>query len=72
MVWGVHCVHTTDITSFTDMVEKASRIALAEGFAKPGDRMVITAGVPFGRAGTTNILRIVQVGEAGGEPIPGD
>ena len=72
VVWGVHCVHTTDINSFTDMVEKASRIALAEGFAKPGDRMVITAGVPFGRAGTTNILRICRIGEAGGEAVAGD
>jgi len=61
MVWGVHCVHTTDIQSFTDMVEKATRIALAEGFAKKGDRVVITAGIPFGRAGTTNILRIARI-----------
>jgi len=66
MVWGVHCVHTTDIQSFTDMVEKACDMALAEGFAKPGDRMVITAGIPFGRAGSTNILRIAKVGREGG------
>jgi pyruvate kinase len=61
LVWGVHCVHTTDIRTFTDMVEKACRVARAEEFADLGDHLVITAGVPFGQAGTTNILRIAQI-----------
>ena len=67
MVWGVHCVHTTDIQNLTGMVEKACDMALAEGFGKVGDRMVITAGIPFGRAGTTNILRIAKIGSEGGD-----
>jgi pyruvate kinase len=71
VVWGVHCVHTTDIQNLTDMVEKACRLALAEGFAKVGDRMVITAGIPFGRAGTTNILRIAQINAEGGAETSG-
>ena len=66
---GVHCVHTTDIQNLTGMVEKACQIALAEDFAKIGDRMVITAGIPFGRAGTTNLLRIAKIGsELSAEP----
>jgi len=69
VVWGVHCVHTTDIQNLTGMVEKACQIALAEDFAKIGDRMVITAGIPFGRAGTTNLLRIAKIGsELSAEP----
>jgi len=60
-VWGVHCVHTEDAKSFPDMVEKASRIAHSEAFAKPGDQLVITAGVPFGTPGSTNVLRIETV-----------
>lgn len=63
LVWGVHCVHTTDIQSFFDMVEKAGRVARAEGFAQVGDRIVITAGVPFGQSGTTNILRVARITE---------
>lgn len=63
LVWGVHCVHTTDIRDFTDMVEKACRVARAEEFADLGDHVVITAGVPFGQAGTTNILRIAEITE---------
>ncbi|MGF1649895.1 MAG: pyruvate kinase [Hyphomicrobiaceae bacterium] len=64
LVWGVHSVKTRDdITGFIDMVGKSTRIARREGLAGNGDRVVITAGVPFGKAGTTNILRIAVVGE---------
>ncbi len=61
LLWGVHCVHTDDATGFADMVEKACTQALAAGHAAPGDRIVITAGVPFGTPGTTNALRIARV-----------
>ena len=61
LTWGVHCVETEDARSFADMVEKASRVALEQEIAKPGDRLVITAGVPFGTPGATNVLRIAWV-----------
>ncbi|MGB8842364.1 MAG: pyruvate kinase [Aliidongia sp.] len=61
MAWGVHTVQTKDIASFSDMVQKACRIALTQGFAQEGGRVVITAGVPFGTPGATNILRIAWV-----------
>ena len=61
LLWGVHCVHTDDATGFTDMVEKACAQALAAGHAAPDERIVITAGVPFGTPGTTNALRIARV-----------
>ena len=63
IAWGVHNVHTDDATSFANMIETACNAALAEGFAKAGDRIVITAGVPFGTPGTTNTLRIAWVDE---------
>ncbi len=58
ILWGAHCVHTSDVNSFDDMVQKAVRIALDEQIAGPGQRVVITAGVPFGTPGATNVLRI--------------
>ncbi|MGH7055233.1 MAG: pyruvate kinase, partial [Stellaceae bacterium] len=61
LLWGAHCVHTADIKSFSDMVGKAVRTAHREGFADPGARVVITAGVPFGTPGATNILRIAWI-----------
>jgi pyruvate kinase len=58
VLWGAHCVHTRDVKNFGDMVQQAVRIARREKIAEPGQRVVITAGVPFGTPGATNILRI--------------
>jgi pyruvate kinase len=61
IVWGIHSVHTADARSFDDMEKKASVAALADHCAKIGERIVITAGVPFGTPGATNVLRIARV-----------
>ena len=61
LAWGVHSVLTEDLQTFRDMVVKAIRIARQEEFAETGDALVITAGVPFGTPGATNILRIAWV-----------
>ncbi|WP_374377520.1 pyruvate kinase [Dongia sp.] len=63
LVWGTHCVVTADLKRFSEMAEKATRIALREDFAKAGDRIVVTAGVPLGTPGSTNILRVAWVEE---------
>jgi pyruvate kinase len=52
------------------MVEAAARAALVEGYAAPGDQITIAAGMPFGQGGTTNLLRVAEVGtEVGGLQI---
>ncbi len=61
LTWGVHPVHSEDAHNFADMVQRAVRVARKEGLAKEGERLVITAGVPFGTPGATNILRIAYV-----------
>ncbi len=61
LAWGLHCVQTDDAIDFTDMVDKACHFARTEAFAEPGERLVITAGVPFGTPGSTNTLRISWV-----------
>jgi len=58
LCWGTHCVETQDISSFSEMVEKACRIAREQEIAGKGQRLVVTAGVPFGTPGSTNVLRI--------------
>ncbi len=58
LTWGVHPVHAEDAHNFADMVQRAVRVARKEEIAKQGERLVITAGVPFGTPGATNILRI--------------
>lgn len=64
LVWGAHCVVTKEVESFSEMVEVALQMARREGFARGGERVVITAGVPFGTSGTTNILRVARVDHA--------
>lgn len=61
LLWGAHCVHTADVSSLDEMVEKATTIARQEKFATSGSKLVITAGVPFGTPGATNVLRIAWV-----------
>jgi pyruvate kinase len=61
LLWGAHCVHSTDIKNFGEMVQKAVRAAHQEDIAQPGQRIVITAGVPFGTPGASNILRIAWI-----------
>ncbi|MDD9899673.1 MAG: pyruvate kinase [Alphaproteobacteria bacterium] len=60
--YGVYAVHTEDVDNFDDMVSKAVRIAQEHAVADAGERLVITAGVPFGTIGSTNVLRVAKVG----------
>jgi len=61
LVWGVHSVFTMETTDINTMTDLACKTALHEGFAEPGDNVVIAAGVPFGQPGTTNMLRLAKV-----------
>lgn len=61
LAWGVHSVLTDEPGSVAAMVDDSRRYAQEEGFAAAGDRIVITAGVPFGTPGATNMLRIAWV-----------
>ncbi len=63
LVWGLHCVLTGDPQDLDDMVDKACRIAYQEGFAQPGQRVIVSAGVPLGTPGATNLLRVAFVGD---------
>jgi len=65
VVWGLHCVVTEDATDHEDMVDRACRITYREEFGKPGDRIIISAGVPLGTPGSTNMLRIAYIGSDG-------
>ena len=59
VVWGVHAVVAAETHTMTETVTRAVRIARTEGFAAPGQEIVVTAGVPFNQPGTTNALRVI-------------
>ncbi|MEH2568768.1 pyruvate kinase [Bradyrhizobium sp. AZCC 2289] len=64
-VWGIHSVVVeTEITDEASMTQLACDSALAGDFGKPGDNIVIIAGIPFGVSGTTNLLRVVTLSSA--------
>ena len=63
LVWGVHAVVAQDLGDIDEMVRNAIEITLREGFGELGDIIAITAGMPFGRTGTTNLLRLTRLKE---------
>jgi pyruvate kinase len=65
IAWGLHCVVSDDARDESDMVNRACQISYQEDLAKPGQRIITTAGVPFGTPGSTNMLRIAFVGSEG-------
>jgi pyruvate kinase len=65
LAWGLHCVVSDDARDENDMVDRACQISFQEELAKPGQRIITTAGVPFGTPGSTNMLRIAFIGSDG-------
>ena len=62
LFWGVNSCHTTeDAQNAQEMVNIACRIVKEKKLVSPGDNVVISAGVPFGSAGTTNLIRIAEI-----------
>jgi pyruvate kinase len=59
--YSVHAVHTGDVGEENELVDKAVRVATEVGLAGEGQRLVITAGIPFGTPGSTNLLRIAWI-----------
>ena len=71
LAWGVQTILTGDPENLSHMVRKACRIAFEEGLVKARDGLLITAGVPLGSPGATNMIRIAFVDESGA-PISED
>lgn len=63
LAWGLHCVITSEVGRFKLAVVSAARAARSDQFASESDKIVVTAGIPFNTAGSTNILRVAPVDE---------
>ena len=61
LVWGMYAVRIREADRVSEIVEHACATVCAEGLAKPGDVIAVTAGMPFGVAGTTNLLRFTRL-----------
>ncbi|CAM5191146.1 Pyruvate kinase OS=Castellaniella defragrans OX=75697 GN=HNR28_003374 PE=3 SV=1 [Castellaniella defragrans] len=62
LAWGVRPVHFPEqLHEASEMITHATRSACDAGLARPGDRLIVIAGLPFGRSGSTNLLHVTQV-----------
>lgn len=59
--WGVAPLLIKKEETADDLFEEASRAAEKAGLVKKGDVVVLTAGVPLGTAGTTNMIRVIEI-----------
>lgn len=63
LVWGVHSLPVSRTKDTDSMIEAAVEVSLAAGLIKPGNLIVITAGVPVGVRGTTNLIKVHTVAD---------
>ncbi|CDD48775.1 pyruvate kinase [Firmicutes bacterium CAG:534] len=59
--WGVTPIWIARESTAEDLFDEAVRAAEEAGYIKKGDKVVLTAGVPLGVSGRTNMLRVVEV-----------
>ncbi len=78
LLWGVNPVLAPKMKSTDEMIDKCVDVSQEKHLIKSGDVVVITAGVPAGLMGTTNLIKVHIVGNAivkgmgiGGKPITG-
>lgn len=61
LCWGVYPVLVPDWKDTDDMLERSKKIPKELGMSKPGDRIIIIAGVPISIPGTTNLIKVETV-----------
>jgi len=62
LLWGVQSINSRDASGWKDMMSISREIIKKLKFIKRNDFVVITAGLPFGKAGMTNMIRLYKVG----------
>jgi pyruvate kinase len=63
LVWGCSAVVTPEPQSFESIVAESTAVCLRAGIAREGDLIAVTAGVPFGTVGSTNVVHVTRVGD---------
>ena len=62
LLWGVKSINSRDANGWKDMMSISKEIIQKLKFIKKNDFVIITAGLPFGKAGMTNMIRLFKVG----------
>ncbi len=61
ILWGVTPVHANEVNDTDALLEEATSTAISLGLAKKNDTLVLTAGVPMGKTGVTNMIKVVEI-----------
>jgi pyruvate kinase len=64
LVWGVYPILVGKTTNTDEMLDAIEELILTLGLARKGEQIIITAGIPWGLPGTTNLLKIQTLSEA--------
>ena len=62
LLWGGQSINSRDASGWKDMMSISKEIIKKHKFIKKNDFVIITAGLPFGKAGMTNMVRLYKVG----------
>ncbi len=68
IVYGVRPILSPDAASADEMLNVVDQTLLPLGWLKPGQSIVVVAGQPVGREGTTNLIKLYSVGASGARP----
>ncbi|QBP40671.1 pyruvate kinase [Paenisporosarcina antarctica] len=63
LVWGVYPIVAQKVGSTDEILELSVEESLKHNYVKHGDLVIITAGVPVGEAGTTNLMKVHLIGD---------
>ena len=66
LVWGLEPRTAQDPETLEDMTGEAVEVAVRLGMVRPGERILIVAGTPFGAPGSANLLRLAHAPPAAG------
>ena len=61
LVWGVQCIVQKDANNLEEMIKITKTFSKKQKLIRSGEKMVITAGLPLKKLGTTNLIRVVKV-----------
>ena len=61
LVWGVKCIVQKDANNLEEMIKMTKAYSKRERIVKKGEKMVITAGLPLKKPGTTNLIRVIKI-----------
>ncbi len=61
LVWGVKCIVQKDANNLEEMIKMTKKYSKKEKIIKIGEKMVVTAGLPLKKLGTTNLIRVIKI-----------